>query len=81
MRVQQQELIEGKKVVDEKLKKIQDAKMEEKRQEALKKMEETQKRKQAEEEISKIYHPEFQAQKVLRELQGIQRTAWKAAQM
>jgi hypothetical protein len=44
-------------------------------------MEETQKRKQAEEEIAKIYHPEFQAEKVLRQLQSIQRTAWKAAQM
>jgi hypothetical protein len=55
--------------------------MEEKRQKALKKMEESQKRKQAEEEISKIYYPEFQAEKVLMEVQSIQRTAWKAAQM
>ncbi|EFX68994.1 hypothetical protein DAPPUDRAFT_259275 [Daphnia pulex] len=77
----QQELGETSKEVEEKLKRIQDGKIEEKRQEALKRMEESQIRKQAEEEIAQIYHPEFQAQKVLRQLQNIQRTAWKAAQI
>jgi hypothetical protein len=51
--------------VEAKLKRIQDAKIEEKRQEALKRMEESTKWKQAEEEIAQIYHPENQAKKVL----------------
>jgi hypothetical protein len=61
--------------------KIQDARNEENRLEALKRREESTKRKQAAEEVEPIYQPEFQAQKVLRELLNIQAEARKASKM
>jgi CHASE3 domain sensor protein len=66
LREQQQELEKGKKEVDEKLKRIQDAKIEEQRQEALKKMEESQKRKQAEEEIAQIWRAQMEIRLVVK---------------
>jgi CHASE3 domain sensor protein len=66
LREQQQELEKGKKEVDEKLKRIQDAKIEEQRQEALKKMEKSQKRKQAEEEIAQIWRAQMEIRLVVK---------------